>query len=231
MTIRNEDGVFKVQDYKHYNKRFSDNLDAWLCREMRKKQRAEGQHLGFGFAHPRPAPPPPKAKPFTVLENGFTSGRLITRTYDGVESPFRCETVRTDPYHTPNHMNIMEEMHYEDRRSRSSNPDPRARQPIPADFELSALVSDKMVLDEVNKGRRLVGVDENTLDILFAQKTKPVPGTWSQLNTDLSCVDLPSHELKADTQGGSAGSKWQWCVAHKSLRGSSSQPSLPPVKQ
>jgi len=173
-----------------------DTYAAWLEREGRAKARAEGRPQGFGYAPPRSPAAARQEKPFTVLEAGFTSGKLLNRKYDQTESCFASETERSDPYHFPNALNIRDRDHYQDRRRRSQNVDPTKWTPLPGDAELKAAVPDAMVKSHVmaHKGDKRNPVDHKKMEPLFNENVRPQADTLRELNVDLSCVNLPARE-------------------------------------
>lgn len=201
-----------------------DNYGSWLDRELRNKKRAMGRHEGFGFPVPRPPAPERKEKPFVVQETGMTSGQLLNRRYAQKDTDYKLECVRSDPYHFPNHLQVEDEMHYEDRRARSQHIDPRVREKleIPRDKSLRESVPEEMVKNVImsNMKDMKYKVDPDVLAIQFDPDLRPQKETVKQLNVDLSCCDLPARE-RPDKPSPSAASKiprghtgrdWSWCL-------------------
>lgn len=170
-----------------------DNYSAWLDREGRLKAKAEGRLLGHGYAEPRPPPPAKEERPFYVLEPAFTSGIMVNRKYEMVDPVFKCETERSDPYHYPNHMEVRESQHFQDGRRRSQNVDPREWKPNPAFAEV---VTDDMVKMQLSAhlGEARSYTDPKMMNALFDEGIRPQAHTLSELNCDVSCIDLPARE-------------------------------------
>jgi len=218
MVKKTEVGLKDSSLFDHH--RF-DNYGAWLDRELRNKRQAMGKAGGFGFAVPRPPAPARKEKPFVVQETSMTSGLLVKRRYAQKDTDYPLDAVRSDPYHFPNHLNVEDEMHYEDRRARSQHIDPRVREKleIPRDKALREAVPEEMVQNIImsNVKDMKYKVDPDVLAIQFDPNIRPQRETVRKLNVDLSCVDLPAKEKPEST---SAASRippghlrdWKWCL-------------------
>jgi hypothetical protein len=186
-------GSFTPQTHQNYDRHRFDNYTAWLDREARNKAKAEGKPLGFGFSIPRQPKPPRQERPFWVIENAMASGQLVHRKYDQTETSYQCETMRSDPYHYPNHMEVKDSEHYKDHRRRTQNTDP-SRWVV--DPKLRDAVPDWMVDQQVkaHRGETRIPVDPNLMAVLFGDDIRPQKETVKQLNCDLSCIDLPERE-------------------------------------
>eukprot|EP00927_Polykrikos_kofoidii_P038670 TRINITY_DN33086_c0_g1_i1.p1 TRINITY_DN33086_c0_g1~~TRINITY_DN33086_c0_g1_i1.p1 ORF type:complete len:367 (-),score=56.31 TRINITY_DN33086_c0_g1_i1:101-1147(-) len=182
-----------------FDKHRFDNYGGWLDREERLKAQSDGRNLGWGYANKRaPAQPQPE-KPFSVLEPSFTSGELVTRKYEQIQSPFKCETNRSDLHHYPNYMNIKEEHHYSDHRRRSCNPDPTRWKPLPGDKALNDAVTDDMVRLRLaaEKGENRRHIDPKYLELLNSDvrlDAASVRELDKEQRVDLSCANLPQRE-------------------------------------
>lgn len=211
-----------LKDSSVFNHHRFDNYGAWLDRELRNKRRVRGEPEGFGFAVPRPPAPARKEKPFMVQEVSMTSGLLVTRRYVQKDTDYPIDTLRSDPYHYPNHLQVQEEGHYEDRRARSQHIDPRVREKneIPRDKVLREAVPDEMVKNIIMSGMKDMKykVDPDVLKIQFDPNIRPQKETVRELNVDLSCVDLPAKEKPESTSAssrlppGHLGRDWKWCL-------------------
>jgi len=217
ITTKTAKGLGESNFFNHH--RF-DNHSAWLDRELRNKRRARGESQGHGFAVPREPAPQRTEKPFIVQEFGMTSGKLLTRRYAQTATDFKLETERSDPYHFPNHMQVEDDMHYEDRRARSQHIDPRCREKLelPRDKVLRAAVPEEMVKNMImaNYKDMKFKPDPDVMAIQFDTNLRPHRDTVMDLNVDLSCCDLPAREkpeLRAPAGGSRVpGKDWGWCL-------------------
>lgn len=217
ITVKSDVGLKESAFFNHH--RF-DNHSAWLDRELRNKRKAMGQPQGHGFAIPREPAPPRTEKPFTVQECGMTSGKLLTRRYAQKETDYKLDCVRADPYHYPNHLNVQDEMHYEDRRARSQHIDPRVRAKLelPRDRVLREAVPEEMVKNIIMAEYKDMKnqPDPEVLAIQFDPNLRPQRETVRGLNVDLSCCDLPAKEKPSDqlvaTRAYMHGKDWSWCL-------------------
>lgn len=224
---------------EHFDRHRFDNYTAWLDMEGRKKNKEGGKHLGFGYAVPKPPQPARPERPFEVQEFSMTSGLLVNRKYDALETNFRSEKLRSDAHHFPNHMDVKDSDHYKDHRRRNCHCDPD-RWVI--DPKLRAAVTDEMVEQHVRvqRGMTRKAYDPEIMNILFSNSVKPQKASYKDLNVDLSCLDLPIQE------GGPVGSRvkpntrtnfmpdfepppedanaedrsgWKWCTGGRKLMG------------
>jgi hypothetical protein len=200
-----------------FNRHRFDNHSSWLDRELRNKRRLRGDPLGHGFAVPREPAPARKEKPFVTQEYSMTSGLLLNRRYAQRDTDYRLETLRSDPHHFPNHLQVTDEMHYEDRRARSQHIDPRVRalNEIPRDRALRDAVPEEMVQNIIKAGMASakVELDPVVMGIQFDPDIRPQKESVKQLNVDLSCCDLPAKE-KPDLSSSAPrqGRDWGWCL-------------------
>jgi len=216
ITTKSAVGLAESNFFNHH--RF-DNHSAWLDRELRNKRRLRGEPAGHGFAIPREPAPARKEKPFVTQEYSMTSGLLITRRYAQKDTDFPLECERSDPYHYPNHLNVGDDMHYEDRRARSQHIDARVREKneIPVDKLLRALVPDLMVKNMLaGNSAAKIPPDPKVMAIQFDPNIRPHKDTVKQLNVDLSCIDLPRSERPDDPRAAGnvsrPGKDWGWCL-------------------
>jgi hypothetical protein len=154
----------------------------------------------------------------------MTSGKLLTRRYAQRDTDFKLECERSDPYHFPNHMQVEDEMHYEDRRARSQHIDPRCREKLmlPRDKVLRDAVPDEMVKNMImaNYKDMKLKPDPDVMAIQFDPNLRPQRDTVKELNVDLSCCDLPAREkpvvesrdLPAAGVRSQTGKDWTWCL-------------------
>lgn len=195
-----------TQDWNRFNRHRFDTHSAWLDMEMRKKMRAGGA-THHGFCEPRATAPPRQEKTMTIVEPNFTSGKMCKKVYDmNTMGVYATDTTRTDPYHYPNHMEVHEHMHYEDRRQRSAHTDPgqkKAEAPRPIDRDLKDAVSDEMVFDRLRamRAEKLVDIDPESLAVLTDKNIRPTAQHLKDLNVDMSCFVLPSRERKGEDRG------------------------------
>jgi hypothetical protein len=183
-----------------FNHHRFDNHSSWLDREIRNKRRLRGEPAGHGFAIPREPAPARQERPFIVQEYGMTSGLLLKRRYAQRDTDYPLECERSDPYHFPNHLQVENAMHYEDRRARSQHIDPRvrAKNEIPRDKVLRDAVPEEMVKniiaasggDKDMKNKP----DPDVMAIQFDPNMRLQKETVKELNVDLSCCDLPARE-------------------------------------
>jgi hypothetical protein len=217
ITTKSDKGLKESNFFNHH--RF-DNHSAWLDRELRNKRQLRGEPKGHGFAIPREPAPARKEKPFVTQEYSMTSGLLVTRRYAQRDTDFPLDCERSDPYHYPNHLNVHERYHYEDRRARSQHIDPRvrARDEIPRDRELREAVPEEMVQNMLaGRSAAKIQPDPNVMAIQFDPNVRPQRETVKQLNVDLSCVDLPRREqqLPVFTSFDQKRKDWTWCLGGK----------------
>jgi ribosomal protein L12E/L44/L45/RPP1/RPP2 len=223
-----------LQESDFYSLHRFDNHSAWLDRELRAKRRVRGEHKGFGFPIQRAPAPPREERPFYVQEAGFTSGQLLNRKYEQLETSYKLEKVRTDPYHYPNQMRVEEKQHYEDRRARSQHIDPTRRKELPRDMVLKEAVPEEMIQNTLmaNYKDMKYQIDQDILNILVDKNVRPEPATIKELNVDLSCVDLPAREKRGEESAAAAaqaaskstkgaGKDWTWCLGGR-------KPFVPP---
>jgi hypothetical protein len=157
-----------------------------------------------------------------VQEYGMTSGLLLNRKYDQLETSFKLEKVRADPYHYPNHLSVDEHQHFEDRRARSQHIDPTRRKELARDRVLKEAVPEEMIQNTLmaNYKDMKVKIDPDILGILLDPNTRPEPKSVKELNVDLSCVALPAREQRViDNEKANAATKklrqskdWTWCL-------------------
>eukprot|EP00435_Cladocopium_sp_Y103_P052905 s2085_g16.t1 len=105
-------------DFGHFDKHRFDNYTDWLDRETRKRNRAQGQHIGFGFPVPKAPQAPRHERPFYVTEQSMVSGLMVRRKYDQTETSYATVATRSDPHHYPNHIDVKDADHYKDHGSR-----------------------------------------------------------------------------------------------------------------
>merc|ERR1712139_130832 len=149
------------------------------------------------------------------------------RRYAQKDTDFKLDCVRSDPYHFPNHLQVDDEMHYEDRRARSQHIDPRVRalREIPRDKSLREAVPEEMVSNIIKAGLGSAKVkpDPDVLAIQFDPNVRPQKETVRELNVDLSCCDLPAREnfreppsessrTTSTARTGLLGKDWSWCL-------------------
>lgn len=157
-----------------------------------------------------------------VQEYGFTSGLLLNRKYDQLETSFKLEKVRTDPYHYPNQFSVEESQHFEDRRARSQHIDPTRRKELPRDQVLKDAVPEEMIQNTImaNYKDMKQHIDPDILNILLDPNVRPEPKSVKELNVDLSCVELPAreqrvidtHKFNTATRKLREGKDWTWCL-------------------
>uniref|UniRef100_A0A7S2KZJ8 Uncharacterized protein n=1 Tax=Zooxanthella nutricula TaxID=1333877 RepID=A0A7S2KZJ8_9DINO len=197
-----------------------DNHTAWLDREGRRKAKAEGRSLGFGYAEPRAPPPAKQERPFYVLEPAFTSGLMVNRKYNMIESNYKSETERSDPHHYPNYLEVTDAQHFGDFRRRSQNVDPREWKPNPA---FADIVTDDMVKQQLSAhlGEARKQYDPKMVATLFDDQVRPQAHTLKELNCDVSCLDLPTREggpisgrvgASPTAAGRAPRGDWGWCM-------------------
>ncbi|CAE8679259.1 unnamed protein product, partial [Polarella glacialis] len=105
-------GSFGHENHEYYDRHRFDNYPAWLDREGRSKNRAEGKPSGFGYATPKAPQAQRKERPFWIGETSMTSGTMVHRKYDQKDCDYPLEAQRSDPWHYPNHMEIQDNDHY-----------------------------------------------------------------------------------------------------------------------
>jgi len=218
ITTKTDKGLKESAFFSHH--RF-DNHSAWLDRELRNKRRLRGDPLGHGFAVPRAPAPARQEKPFYIQEVGMTSGQLLTRRYAQKDTDYPLESLRSDPHHFPNHLQVTDDMHYEDRRARSQHIDPRVRamRELPRDKVLRDAVPEEQVKNMImaNYKDMKVKPDPAVMAIQFDPDLRPQKETVRELNVDLSCCDLPAKEKPDMASSRSAsslrpGKDWSWCL-------------------
>lgn len=221
LTMNTDVGLRESMIFNHH--RF-DNHSSWLDRELRNKRRLRGDPLGHGFAVPRAPAPARTEKPFTIQEAGMVSGLLVTRRYAQRETDYKLEKERSDPYHFPNHLQVEDQNHYEDRRARSQHIDPRCRAKLelPRDQVLRDAVPDEMVKNMIMANYKDMKLKPNP-EIVAIQNDPDIrlqKETVRELNVDLSCCDLPARENFRAPEPPAAGSykvpgkgkSWGWCL-------------------
>jgi len=218
ITTKSDCGLKESSFFNHH--RF-DNHSAWLDRELRNKRTLRGEPLGHGFAVPRAPAPARTERPFVVQECGMTSGKLLTRRYCQTDTDFRLETERADPYHFPNHLQVEDAMHYEDRRGRSQHIDPRCRAKLalPRDKILADAVPEEMVQNHIGDAKPRTRPDPVVMAIQFDPDVRPQKESLRELNCDFSCIDHPASErpidMGASAGHGAGGKDWSWCMGGK----------------
>jgi len=219
ITTKSDKGLRESNFFEHH--RF-DNHSAWLDRELRNKRRVRGEAQGHGFAEPRAPAPARTEKPFIVLECGMTSGKLLHRRYAQVTTDFKLDCERSDPYHFPNHLQVEDSNHYEDRRARSQHIDPicREKMKLPRDMALTNAVPQEMVDNMIMANYKDMKLKPDP-DIMKIQNDPDIRlgrATVKDLNVDLSCVDLPAREKPLVpppmyvAASGNQGNAWAWCL-------------------